>query len=126
MERSNIALIAAAAFALASSALAQQSAPRAAPPAGQTQEVQLSDADLETFADIYVDLLETETKFEGQLAGAQNEDQAREVHAKMEQESVAKLAQHGWTPERYVAAVQTINADPQLAQKTLAMIERRN
>ena len=126
MERSNIALIAAASFVLASGALAQQPAPRGAPPAGQAQEVQLSDADLEKFADIYVDLRATETKFEGELAGAQTEDEAREVHARMEEESVGKLAQHGWSPERYVLVVQTINADAQLAQKTLAMIERRN
>lgn len=125
MERSNLALIAAASFVLASSAVAQQPAPRAAPPAPQTQEVQLSDADLEKFADIYVDLMDTETKFEGRLAGAQTEDQARAVQAEMEQESVAKLARHGWSPERYVAAVRTINADPALAEKALAIIERR-
>ena len=126
MERSNIALIAVASFVLASGAFAQQPAPRSAPPAGQAQKVQLSDADLEKFADIYVDLAKTEAKFEGELAGAQSEDQAREVQARMEEENVAKLARHGWTPERYVLAVQTINADPQLAEKTLAIIERKN
>ncbi len=126
MERSTLALIAAASFVLASNAVAQQPAPRAAPHAGQTQEVQLSDADLEKFADIYVDLMDTETKFEGRLAGAQTEDQARAVQAEMEQESVAKLARHGWSAERYVAAVRTINADPALAEKALAIIERRN
>ena len=126
MERSNIVLIAAASFVLASGALAQQPAPRAAPPAGQAQKVELSDADLEKFADIYVDLAVTEAKFEGELAGADTEDEAREVHARMEEENVAKLERHGWTPERYVLAVQTINADPQLAEKTLAIIERKN
>lgn len=126
MERSSIALIAAASFVLASGALAQQPAPRAAPPAGQTQEVQPSDADLEKFADIYVDLAVTEAKFEGELAGARTEDEAREVQARMEEENVAKLTRHGWTPERYVRMVQTINADPQLAEKALAIIERKD
>ena len=125
MERSNIALITVAAFVLASGALAQQPAPRAAPP-GQAQKVQLSDADLEKFADIYVDLRATETKFEGEIAGAQTEDQARQVQARMEEENVAKLARHGWTPERYVSVVQAINSDAQLAEKTLAIIERKN
>ena len=95
MERSNIALIAAASFALASGVMAQQPAPRVPPQAGQSQEIQLSDADLEKFADIYVDLLDTEAKFEEELAGAQTEDQAREVQTRMQEESVAKLARHG-------------------------------
>ena len=79
MERSNIAVIAAASFMLASGSIAQQAAPRGAPQAGQTQEVEVSDADLEKFADIYVDLLETQAKFEEEIAGVQTEDQAREV-----------------------------------------------
>jgi hypothetical protein len=126
MERSNIALIAVASLVLASGAIAQQPAPRAAPPAGQAQEVQLSDADLEKFADIYVDLANTDAKFEDDLAGAQTEDEAREVQARMEEENVAKLVRHGWTPERYVSVVKAINSNPQLAEKTLAIIERRN
>jgi Domain of unknown function (DUF4168) len=126
MERSTIALIAAASFVLASGAMAQQPAPRGAPQAGQTQEIQLSDADLEKFADIYVDLLDTEAKFEEELAGAQTEDQARAVQTRMQQESVAKLARHGWTPERYVLVGETINSDAKLAEKTLAMIEERD
>ena len=44
----------------------------------------------------------------------------------MQQESVAKLERHGWTPERYVRVGEAINSDPQLTEKTLAMIAKRN
>jgi hypothetical protein len=125
MERSIIALLAAASFMLASGSMAQQPAPRGAPPAAQTQEVELSDADLEKFADIYVDLLDTEAKFEEQLAGAQTEDQAREVQTRMQQESMAKLARHGWTAERYVLVGEAIKSDAELTEKTIALIEKR-
>ena len=125
MERSIIAMIAAASFVLASASMAQQPAPRGAPQGGQSQEVQLSDADLEKFADIYVDLLDTEAKFEEELAGARTEDQAREVQTRMQQESTAKLARHGWTVERYVLVGETINSDAKLTERTLAMIAER-
>jgi hypothetical protein len=126
MERSSIAMIAIASFGLASGSFAQQPTPRPAPPAGQSQEVQLSDADLVKFADIYVDLRDTEAKFEEELAGAQSEDQARLVQTRMQQESVAKLERHGWTAERYVLAGQAIQSDPLLTERTLALIAERD
>jgi len=126
MERSNIALIAAAAFALASSALAQQPAPRVSPPAGQSAEIQLSDADLEKFADIYVDLADTEAKFEEELAAVETDAQAREVQTRMQEESVAKLARHGWSAERYVLVGEAIKSDANLTERTIAKIEARD
>ena len=126
MERSNIALIAAASLALATGAMAQQPGPRTAPQADQVQEIQLSDADLEKFADIYVDLLDTEAKYEEELAGIETEEQARELQTRMQQESVAKLARHGWTAERYVLTGEAIKADATLTEKTLAIIEKRD
>ena len=126
MERSIITMIAAASFVLASGSMAQQPTPRGAPQAGQSQEIQLSDADLEKFADIYVDLLDTEAKFEEELAGAQTEVQAREVQTRMQQESVAKLERHGWTPERYVLVGEAIKSDANLTEKALAMIAERD
>ncbi len=126
MERSTIALIAAASFALASGALAQQPAPRIPPQAGESQEIRLSDADLEKFADIYVDLLDTEAKFEEELAGVQTDDQAREVQTRMQQESVAKLARHGWSAERYELVGEAIKSDASLTERAITKIEARD
>ena len=126
MERSSIALIAAASLLLASSAMAQQPAPRGAPPAAQAQEVELSDADLEKFADIYVDLMDTQAKFEQELEKVQTEDQARALQTRMQEESVAKLARHGWTAERYVLVGEAIKSDPGLTEKAVALIEDKD
>jgi uncharacterized protein HemX len=125
MERSSIALVAAAALALSTTAFAQSRTERAPPSLGQTQELKVSDADLAKFADIYVDLQETATKFEAELAGAKSDEEAQAVQSKMQQESVAKVAQHGWTPERYVSVGEAINSSPDLAEKTLALIDER-
>lgn len=125
MERSNIALIAAATLVLAWSAGAQQTAPRAAPPSSQEQ-IEVSDADLRKFADIYVDLLDTETKYEAELGSAKTDEEAREVQTRMQLEGVEKLSKHGWTAERYVRVGEAIQSDPNLTAKTLALIEGRN
>jgi uncharacterized protein HemX len=125
MERSSIALVAAAALALTTTAFAQSRSERAPPQLGQTQDVEVSDSDLAKFADIYVDLQETASKFEAQLAGAKSDEEAQEVQSRMQEESVAKVARHGWTPERYVSVGEAINANPELAEKTLAMIDDR-
>jgi hypothetical protein len=126
MERSSIALIAAASFLLASGAMAQQPPPRGAPPAAQAQEVELSDADLAKFADIYVDLMDTQATFEQELEKVQTEDQARALQTRMQEESVAKLARHGWTAERYVLVGEAIKADPDLTEKAVALIEDKD
>jgi hypothetical protein len=126
MERSTIALIAAASFALASGGVAQQPAPRDPPRADQSQVIQVSDADLETFADLYVDLLDTQAKFEEEAAGVQTEEQARELETRAQQESVAKLARRGWSAERYVLVGEAIKSDPKLTEKTIALIEERD
>jgi hypothetical protein len=125
MDRSSIAVMAVASLMLASGPLAQQPAPRGAPQAGQTQEVQVSDADLEKFVDIYVDLLDTEAKFEREIAGVETEEQALEVQERMQQEGLGKLARHGWTPERYVLVAETIGADANLTERAVALIEAR-
>jgi len=126
MERSSIALLAAASFLLASGAMAQQPAPRGAPQTGAVQEVHLTDADIEKFADIYVDLLDTQDKFEQELASVQTEDQARDLQTRMQLESVAKLERHGWTAERYVLVGEAIKANPQLTEKAVALIEKKD
>jgi hypothetical protein len=121
MERRFIVMIAAAAaMTLGSAAWAQRPAQPGAP-GGE----QISDADLEKFADIYVELRETADKFERQLSTAANEEQARNVQTQLQTESLATVDKHGWTPEKYNTVVEAISTDPELAQKTLDIIGDR-
>jgi hypothetical protein len=124
MERHVIALVASvAALGLGPIALAQ--APAAPPSNDLGGSVEVSDAELETFADIYVDLQETASKYEARLLNVETEEEARGIQSEMQQESVGKVAERGWTPEQYVAVAEAINADPQLAEKTRSLIGRR-
>jgi hypothetical protein len=115
MDRRFIATIAAvAAIALGSSAYAQQ-APTPQP----------SDTELQQFADIYVDLQETAGKYEPQIANARTEQEAVDVRAKLQEESMATVTKHGWNADRYNTVARAVNADPELAEKLIALIEER-
>jgi biotin carboxyl carrier protein len=130
MERPIIAIVAALALASAASALAQSSRDREPPPsltpdAQQPDAQSLSDNDLEKFADIYVELEHTADKFQSQLSAAKTDAEAQDVQSRMQQESTAVVSKRGWTPERFVAVGDAINADQTLAEKTLKLIADR-
>ena len=137
MKRILAPLITAAAFVLAPALHAQQPAPPAPPPAqppapdigppqAQQPAVEVSDEELETFADIYVDLEATLGSYEQELAGAESQEEAQEVQAKLQQEAFDKIADHGWTPDQYNRIVQAVNTDPTLLQRAVALIEERS
>ena len=125
MERPIIAIVATLALTCAGNALAQRPADREAPPT-QTRGAQaLSDSDLEKFADIYVELEHTADKFQSQLSAAKTDAEAQDVQSRMQVESTAVVSKRGWTPERFVAVGDAINADHGLAEKTLKLIADR-
>ena len=119
MERL-FAVIAVLAAALGASASAQE--PVAAP---QAERVQVSQAELERFAAVFLALQRKASEYEAQMLRVKTEEEARDVQARMQQESVAAVAEHGWTPEEYVAVAQAIDADPALAAQTRRLIDSR-
>ena len=119
MERSLISLVAAVVLGLAVNAYAQAPEPRV------PSAAEVSDGDLEKFADVYVALQETTSKYEAELLGVETEEEARDVQLRMQKESIDTVARHGWTADEYLALADTINTDPQLVEKTRRLIESR-
>jgi hypothetical protein len=119
MERLATLVAAAWAISLGTGAFAQQSAE----PAPSTQAAQVSDQDLETFASIYEDLQSSATQRQAELARVQSEDDALKIQARYQQESLATVAKHGWTPQKYNAVASAISADPELAERAIALID---
>jgi hypothetical protein len=113
------------AFAAAQGSFAQQprDTPNGRTPSAAVSNV--SDSDLETFASIYVDLLGTASKFEAELGAAQTEEQALEIRGRAQTESVAKVAQHGWSPEKFNSVSEAINGDPALTERAVKLIEAK-
>jgi hypothetical protein len=97
-----------------------QEAPSAQEPLAGPSAV--SDTDLDTFTTIYVDLLETVEKFGPQMELAQSEQQAQEIRVQMQEESLAKVARRGWTPEKFNDVTNAINSDQRLSERAAKLI----
>ena len=125
-----LVLVTAAALALGagSATLAQQEraapdprASQASPPAAD-----VSDADLEKFAEIYVDLQKTAEKYQDEITEAESESESLEAQTKLRDESLERLSEHGWSLDKYNTVVQAINADASLAERAAQLIEERS
>jgi hypothetical protein len=91
-------------------------------PRARTPATAVSDAELETFATIYADLLVVAAKFEAEMESAQTEQQALEIRERAQTESIAKVAQRGWTPEKFNSVSEAIDSDPALTEKAVKLI----
>jgi hypothetical protein len=119
--KTSLVIAASLALAAAQVSFAQQS--REAPNARTSPALAVSDSDLETFASIYVDLLDTASKFDAEIKGAQSEAHAAEIKGRAQDESIAKVEQRGWTPEKFNSVSEAINKDPALTDKAVKLIE---
>ena len=124
MRTSALAISAAFAFAVAHASFAQQP-PEAPITRAPSAAATVSDADLETFASIYVDLLDTASKFQAELQAAQSEEQTLEIRSRAQTESIAKVERRGWTPDKFNSVSEAINSDPALTEKAVQLIEAR-
>ena len=85
----------------------------------------ISDAELETFAAIYVDLIDTAAKYQAEMEVAKTEQQALDIRDRAQTESIGKVTQRGWTPEKFSLVGDAINNDPALAEKAVKLIEAK-
>lgn len=124
-----LAAVLAGALAVAHSAHAQptdEPAPAEPPAAEPAPAVDVSEADLETFADIYAVLLEAAGRFEEEVSAAETLEEVEQAQEKMRRDSVAAIEAHGWTLDTYNAVAQAINASPELTEEALRRIEERS
>jgi hypothetical protein len=126
MRSSTIALWLASSLAASASFAQQQPSPRTPAQPEAQQPIAVSDAELDTFATIYVDLLQTVAKFKQEIQSAQSDQEAQGVRGRMQEESVAKLAKRGWTPEKFQSITEAVNRDPALGEKVAKLIEQKS
>ena len=125
MKTSTMTILFAAALAAAPVSFAQRvpDSPGAQPP--QAEAISVSDAELETFAAIYVDLVDTAAKYQAEMDAAQTEQQALAVREKAQAEGVKKVTDRGWTPEKFSSIGDAINNDPALTERAVELIEAK-
>lgn len=103
----------------------QQATPAPAPdPAAEQQATEVSDADMQKFAEIYVDVETTRVQLSEELNTAEEPVPAEEAQVRLEQELVATIEQHGWSVERYNRVATAISSDPEKRDKTVKLINR--
>lgn len=106
----------------ASGLLFAQQEPAQPPPAPSQPAADVSDADIEKFAEIYVDIEATRSEMSQEMAEVQDEQEAQELQARMHEEIVSTIEDHGWSLERYNEVANAISADPELRKQVIDLI----
>ncbi len=97
------------AFLLATNAQAQDIPQEQAPP-----DTDVAQEELETFAEIYVDVDEVRAELEAEMAAADSPEEAQQVQQQANETMTQIVEGHGMSIERYTEITQALNADPEL------------
>ncbi len=104
-------------------------APAAASAAGAAAataagEAALSAGDLTAFARIYTALAAARAQFQRDLGGARTAAAVRALRCRLNATQQEALARQGWTAERFGRVAATLDADPGLVQRAIAVLAR--
>lgn len=109
----------------ASLAQTQQPAEPAPPaPPATGEAIDVSDADMEKFAEIYVDVETTRVQVTEEMNASEEDVAPEEAQVLLEEKLVATIEDHGWTVDRYNRVASAISNDPAKRDKTIEMINR--
>lgn len=86
----------------------------------------VSAEELETFADIFVDIEKLSTQYEMDLAGVESEQEAARLRARLARDERETIERHGWTEAKYDEINEIVDASPPLLSRVLALIDERS
>jgi hypothetical protein len=129
-------ILAAAAATLASTALAQDAPPGQAPPQpapapdqqapGEEAAPEVTESQLDTFTTIYVDLQTMNTEFQEELSEVETQEEAREIQARLQEDSIALIEEHGWSVDRYNQVADAIDTQPDVLERAFELIDEKS
>lgn len=99
------------------SAQQQQEQPQAQEP------IEVSDDELETFAEAHLEVQEVRTELQASLQQAENAEEAQSAQQEANAEMVEIIQDHDMTTERFSRIVNGINADPELQERFDEVVE---
>jgi hypothetical protein len=108
--------------AMLGTANAAPNQPPAAPPQQQSPATDVSDAEIKTFAKIYVDIQEVRQGFGEQMANAEGREEAQAIQAELQEKTITVIEDHGWSLDKYNTVAAAITADPETKQEAIEMI----
>lgn len=86
----------------------------------------VTEADLETFATIYLGMEETRTELAREMAAAGSPEAADAVRESADARMIAVIEEHGWTLDRYNEVAAAINEDAEMRAKVVTMLQERS
>jgi len=114
-----------AAFGFAASgALAQTEDPTLPPEAMEEAATDVTDEELQKFAEIYVEVETTRNELAEEMTTAESNEEAQEVQSRFEEELIATIEEHGWSVDEYNRVATAISNDPEKRQKAVELINR--
>lgn len=122
--RKTLTLIATAAtFAFATSLAAQEMQQQ--PPA-PPQTVEVSDQQLEQFADAQIQITEIQQDFAGRLQEVDDPEQAHELQVQANEEMTEAVEEIGLSVQDFNEIAMAIQNDPELQQRLTALLQERS
>jgi uncharacterized protein HemX len=104
--------------------LAQTPQPAAPPEPADQQATEVSEADMQKFAEIYVDVETTRAELAEELNTAEEPVAAEEAQTRLQEELVATIEEHGWSVDRYNRVATAISNDPEKRDRTVKLINQ--
>lgn len=97
-----------------------------APPQQQAPETDVSGSEIETFAEIYVDIQDVRQGFGEQMANAEGREEAQAIQAELQEKTIAVIEDHGWSLDKYNTVAAAITADPDTKQEAIELIREKS
>lgn len=102
----------------------EQPAQPTPPPAAETPQSDVADEDVRKFAEIYVGIEQTRSELSQEMSEAEDQEKAKEIQTRMQDEIVAMIEDQGWSLEQYNKVANAINNDPALRQQAIDHIRQ--
>lgn len=102
----------------------QAQEPATAPDREQQQSDNVTEEELQTFAQIYVEVETTRTELSEEMTEADTPEAAQDIQTKFEEEMVATIEKHGWSIDDYNRVATAISNDAEKREKAVELINR--
>lgn len=89
-------------------------------------DVTVDEQQLDTLAQIHVEMQEETRELADELAVAASAEEAHEFQARMVERQVAVIERHGWSRDEYNAIVDKVNEDPELRASFIDLVIKRD
>lgn len=92
-------------------------------PMPQQAQVDLTDAELDAFAEAYLDIEGLQRTYEQRLGAVEDPAQAQQIQQEFNVEAQQTLEESDLAPERYDEIIRAAQTDPELAQQIVTRLD---